>query len=537
MSPIRWVFVSLIASLIAVVLIIKNPRPLFIVFIISLLPLIAIFKPGTYQSGDMSIHVTKLMVFYKSLSEGNIVPKWADILNAGYGYPLFLNTYILPYYLGSIFRLVGFSYLLSIKLTIAVSFIASGIFMYLWLRDWLKSDRAGVVGALFYLYTPYHLVTMHFRVAIGEIVAFAIIPLVFWGIWRNKLLLTIISTWLLILSHQVIALSIFPVFLIYCWLVNKKQIMGLILGVITASHYWIPMLLESKYIYQSLTPVIMQFPKITEFLFVPWRWGLLFQGHFGELGFLVGYTQIIILIISFWFKNKLIIIFSSLYLGYFLFMQSFAKPIWDILPLVGHFQFSYRLLVVLCVLISIIAALVSEKINKYLLIILCFITVGYTILNWSPRQHLSDVGDKELMANAPYITYETEGGIASPIWMPIANGNPWKNKIPAQAMTVLKHESEIHLYRTKFNKNIVVSENTAFYPGWELYIDSRKQEIQYPNGVIQFSVPEGEHIIRLLFTNTPIREISKSITILTLVIIGGCKLYGILDYSKPRKIS
>ncbi len=515
----HWVVFSLIALIITSLIILKNPRPLLIVILVSLLPLYAVFRPGTYESGDLSVHASKLIPFYESLKEGHLLPRWAGHLNAGYGYPLFLNTYLTPYYFGSLFVFLGAGYLTAMKLVIASSFILSGLFMYLWIKNWLSSSQAGVVAAIFYLFTPYHLVTMHFRVAIGEVVSFVFIPLVFLGLHKHSWLLTALSFWFLILSHQVTALSILPVFIIYALITSPKQIFSLLLGILLAAHYWVPMLWESKFIYQSLDTSRIFFPKFSEFIYTPWRYGLLFQGHYGELGFLVGYTQIFVLILGFIKKDKSLLLFSGLYLAYFLFMQSFAKTLWNILPLVHNFQFSYRLLLILCVLISIIAALVTNYLQPKFVYFLCAVTIGYTILNWAPRQNLSTIGDRQLIDNLPYITHDAEGWVAAPIWLKLQGNNPWVYKIPSPiAATVLDRKSDLHLYKISASEPVTISENTTYYPGWEVQVDGQLTPIDYSDGTIRFQLPPGDHFVRVQFKNTPIRQFSTTLTVLGLLI-------------------
>src|SRR5215469_357206 len=75
----------------------------FLLLLISILPVISIFRAGVYQSGDMTFHVSEEMVFYKSLAEGNSVPIWGGDMNGTYGYPLFMFFYPLPFYLISVF--------------------------------------------------------------------------------------------------------------------------------------------------------------------------------------------------------------------------------------------------------------------------------------------------------------------------------------------------------------------------------------------------------------------------------------------------
>jgi len=95
---------------------------LALIILLSLLPVISIFRSGTYESGDLSIHVTKAMDFWEVLSEGNLRSQWTHSLNAGYGYPLYIFSYVAPYYFSSAFHLLGFSFLASVKLGLALFF-------------------------------------------------------------------------------------------------------------------------------------------------------------------------------------------------------------------------------------------------------------------------------------------------------------------------------------------------------------------------------------------------------------------------------
>jgi len=89
LDPYRMVFVNVVTSLLVLsgTIIYRYVYPkkklnLFILLlIISILPVISIFRTGTYESGDFNIHVRRSMEFYQLLSEDNIMPTWAGNLN------------------------------------------------------------------------------------------------------------------------------------------------------------------------------------------------------------------------------------------------------------------------------------------------------------------------------------------------------------------------------------------------------------------------------------------------------------------------
>ena len=51
----------------------------------------------------------------------------------------------------------------------------------------------------------------------------------------------------------------------------------------------------------------------------------------------------------------------------------------------------------------------------------------------------------------------------------------------------------------------------AFFPRWKLYVDGAERPIGYDNiqGVIEFSLEQGEHVAQVFFPDTPVRSWKK----------------------------
>jgi uncharacterized membrane protein len=124
---------------------------------IGILPLLSLFRPGDYESGDFNIHIYRIMSFYDVLKEGHLLPSWAAELNATYGNPLFIFNYPLPYYAVSLLHFIG-----SMKMYLGINLYFSGIFMFLWIKKLTGNDLAAFTSAIFYLFNPYHLIDVHF---------------------------------------------------------------------------------------------------------------------------------------------------------------------------------------------------------------------------------------------------------------------------------------------------------------------------------------------------------------------------------------
>jgi len=155
----------------------------WMVIILLMLPILSLIRPGLPDGHDTQDHVARIANFYQSLSEGNLVPRWAGNLNWGYGHPILMFLYPLPSYAASLFHYIGFSFVDSTKLVFGVSYIVSGLTMYLWMSS-AFGKRAGFISALLYTFAPYRFVDLYVRGAIGEHVAFVFPPLIFFFLYK-----------------------------------------------------------------------------------------------------------------------------------------------------------------------------------------------------------------------------------------------------------------------------------------------------------------------------------------------------------------
>src|SRR5579883_2797866 len=202
---------------------------LIVLVFISLVPLVAFIHPGLPLTHDGKDHVARIANFYQNLQQGNVIPRWAANLNWGYGHPILEFLYPLPSYIASLFHFLGFSFIDATKVVYAIGFFASGIFMYLWLSEFLPVSAA-FIGGLLYMFTPYRFVELYVRGDIGENLAFACMPLVLLFIYRlykskqdsgqagmtiNGIFIAI-SFACLMLAHNAIVLMYFPFIIFYC---------------------------------------------------------------------------------------------------------------------------------------------------------------------------------------------------------------------------------------------------------------------------------------------------------------------------------
>ncbi len=532
---------------------------LVVLLIISLIGIMSVLRNGVYESGDFNLHIYRTMAFYDAIKDGQLMPSWAGELNGTYGYPLFIFLNPLPYYVISFLHFLGLSFIWSMKTYLIITYVSSGIFMYLFTKLILKNNYAAFTAAIFYLFAPYHLVDQHFRVAIGEITFFAVLPL--FMITLEKIFLNprffsaILCGFLfffLFASHQAILLLSLPLIAGYIFFrlrgIRNRQrtmlytIVAFLIGMTASTYIWFSQVYLTQYTHAHLiSGGSVSFQVIGELLYSPWRYGLLFQGPTGQLSFVVGYTQIIAVAIAFFLlirkkiskKNREHLLFWFCLILFYIFMiLPYSKIIWDTIPLINTARLSYRLLLLVCFTTSVLSGIVALHYNKkrLFLVIAIGLTILYTSLNWGNRGTISTINDDSLRNGLPISTASGEGlaYLGTPRWI-----NPkhiWMKDTPKKHAEIIHGNGEVieigrstnkHEYIVNANTQMTIRENTAFFPGWKIYDNKNEIKIDYENkkdqGIMRFSVNKGLHYVSVGYKDIQELRIAKIVSSLTLL--------------------
>ncbi|HBC73090.1 MAG: hypothetical protein UX91_C0007G0005 [Candidatus Amesbacteria bacterium GW2011_GWB1_47_19] len=534
----------------------KKINFLVLVIVLSFLPMVSHFRKGDYNSGLVQ-NASFASGFFSSLTDGNLVPRWAERLDTHFGYPAFIFMYHTPFYMTSFMHIFGFNFVNSVKLVFIFSYVLSGITFYLWARKKFTS-LGSLLSTILYQFAPYRFINIYFRLDIGESVAFIFIPLVFMYIDQlskrfsvKSMALGAISLWLLIISHHAVALATVILACVYVLYLSWKKSLKvkvqnfsvIIIGLLLSSYYWFPIIVESKYVHIRDFTQEIAFPTLQELIFPPYRFGLLFQGHNGEIVLPIGYAGWMVFGIG-----LIVVIKKNLVQKYHpqttywliaftitLFMLTkYSSFLWNVLPLIGKFQFSWRLLSIMALITATLAGIIFDSTksskNKYLLLISTLtIAVLSTILNWGNRSsNPKIISDAQLEQVLPIQSRIDYSGFpqAVPIW--VNSEDRWGDlNVPtpinilsgkADYSTIFRN-STLHEYNLNAQTPILVQENTYYYPGWKLWVDNNISSIKYTDttdpGVMEFDINPGYHSIRLKFTNTPDRTISLVISIVT----------------------
>lgn len=506
---------------------------LFIIFLFSLWVAWPLFRPGFIPTHDIEYHLIRFIEFDKNIRGGNLMPRWAPGLNYGYGVPLFNFFYPLPNYLAELFHLIGASFIYSFKLTLAMGIIMAGLFYYLWAKK-LWGEKAGMVGAVFYILAPYFLLDVYIRGSIGEVLALALYPAILWAV-EKKLFLASILLALLILSHNILALIFIP-FLVSYMIFRKFNIYYLIFTICTSfglsCFFWLPALMEAKYVTGlKIINFADHFPTLLQLIIPSWGNGYSMKGIIDTMSFQIGIPHLLVVAMAailIWIKKfqkqkNNLLFFLGWFLVVFFLLQEFSLPLWKIIPFMSYFQYPWRLLSLTILVVSAMAGLVgSLKINKYWLMMLIFLALFF-YGNYCRPVVYQPRNDKHYLSNS-----EWSKGTAT-----LANSfnTKWFAVKPVQTgdkLKILTGKAKIKEVSTSPTRQVFQIEtetitdfktHIAYFPGWKVMADNKEKSISFNEGIIGFQLDKGNYLVEIKFSDTPIRDLANKISALSLLFL------------------
>ena len=129
---------------------------------------------------DGHLHYHRVAAMAHAWGNGIYVTRWLPDLAFGYGYPFFVYREAAPLYAVLLPHLAGLPLPAASNLFYALTILASGVFMALWVRD-LFGPRAAVVSAVAYMAAPYVLIDALVRGNAPESLALPLLPFLLWA--------------------------------------------------------------------------------------------------------------------------------------------------------------------------------------------------------------------------------------------------------------------------------------------------------------------------------------------------------------------
>lgn len=519
---------------------VKKYIPLIIVALVAIFASWPLLTPGFIPTHDGEYHIIRFYEFDKNIKAGIFFPRWASGLNSGFGVPLFNFFYPLPNYVGEIWHILGFSFVDSLKLLMAVGIFLAAIFFYLWIKK-IFGVWAGVVGAVFYTLAPYHLVDVYVRGSPGETWALALFPAILWAVEKKSYLAGLLLAFL-VLSHNILALIFLPFlisYLIFRRVTIHQSLITLLLGFGLSCYFWLPALAESKYVTGlQIIDYSQHFPVLFQLLFPSWGTGYSVPGIGDGMSFQIGIPHLLVIIAGLVYlrNTRLFKFFLFWFLVIFVLLLEISLPFWKLAPFMFLIQYPWRLLSLMVVITSFTAAtLVYLKKSKLLAVILISLALifygGYS----RPVKYLPRSDDFYLSNPTWTDGTATLGDSFNTIWASGKRIERAKEKLVVNQGEADTEELIVSPTRYLFGINATAPTtfqvNTAYFPGWKVFVDQKLAPVNFDNGLINFKTDEGEHSVEIKFTNTPVRNLANGISVINLLF-----LVAMLIFKRRKKI-
>jgi len=523
---------------------------LFGITFLSVLPMAHLFTtPNLPHTSDGAMHLARIASYYKEIMQGQFPVRWAGSLNYGFGTPIFNFFHPLPYMITTVMVAFGATLTGALKLSFLISFLLSGIGMYLFSHALWKNIRTAVFVTILYQFAPFRLVDILVRGSLGGVYAYTLLPFVLYGVVKLLESKKYHYIWIisfcsagLAMSHNIVGFVFFGIAFLFTLFypapIRMKiiSLLSLFSGVGIASFFVIPAILDHNYTYGYLLTKNLfydHFAPLANF-FLP-NFSNMASLRMYEVSIQIGLVHLLALITSFYvvikkalFDKKDVMIASFCLGTFFLtlfFMQPISMPLWENIPLLRQFQYPWRLLSVIT-FVSALAGFSILKIIKsqFLIIAICIFCVGSTIYYWIPPQGYKSINEQDYwyypLTTNYYGEVDTIWSEGPAKWYP-------KEKIEliAGIATVkeVSRTSTTHQYSVVASTPIALLDNTQYFPGWEVLVNNKKTPIQFQDphhrGLITFDVPSGSSDVIVRWRENKMRLFADYVSICSIIIV------------------
>lgn len=490
--------------------------------------------------------------------------RWVPDMGYGFGYPQFNFYAPSVYYLGEVIHLLNVQFIDSVKIVVVLGFILSALAMFIFLRT-LFGNVPALVGSLAYTYAPYKAVDVYVRGALSEFWAFIFFPLIFWAAYKfvktRKIIYILafsVSLGLLSITHNLMTFIFLPfaaVWVLTLIILDKKWklviyfLLGGLLAFLIGSFFLLPAVFESKYVHvdsvlSGYFDYRRHFASISQiFLSTDFGYGASEFGLGDDMSFSAGHIQwmtaffgFILAIVSY-FKRKerklaLLLVITGFLAIFSLFMiHPKSSPIWAMFHTLAYIQFPWRYLALSIFFLSILTAALIYYSKTYLklqliLVVLTITSLIFVNISFFKPQYWYNISDDQKFSGR-----EWEKQLTTSIfdYLPVSAQLPPYHEAP-KFPEVLEGKADFKSYNKRSNYQmgeVIVEEDALIrlpifdFPGMKVFANGSK--IKHHNndcrgqkhcfGLITFSLPKGSHKIEVRLTNTFIRTLGNSLTV------------------------
>jgi hypothetical protein len=550
---------------------------LLVVLLLPVFIAIVLLQPGLPRTADGYLHLLRVVEIDQSWRDGILYPRWAPDMAFGYGYPIFNYFAPMLYHLTEVVHVLGLGFESAFKLVLIGCFVLGGWGMYALTRD-IMGPRTGILAAAAYVYAPFMLREVFVRGGYAQILAMCIMPAALWSFRRLLtrdqpiyLLTTAVLCGAIVFSHNIGGMLFFPFLAFFgVWIIVslrrwdkiKWMLVALAASLALVSFFLVPSLAENSLVklnrvmegYFDFSGHFLTLREVLSPSVVPdsasfnpvWRSNLgtaqVALGILGLVGIVVGpLTKE---------QKKQAAVFPVMLLVSVCMTLPISTPLWEHLPFLPLAQFPWRFLTIAILGAAVLAGgsvllwskLPWPKLELALLGLSLTATLTCSFIHlysqWPavPREQLSpkDVVTHELRTGIVGTTSDSEclpvtvveDPTGSPLVPQYLSSSPI-SKLDAAMLAesasaeLIRHTVVSDEYRISAPEPLNLRFNTFHFPGWQAFVDSQPVpiEVSYPEGLITFGVPAGEHRVMVRLGDTPVRTLASLVSWATVSIL------------------
>jgi len=502
---------------------------------ISLVCLLAYFMrdlaiPGLPMFHDSNPHISRAIAYHTALLDGQFPPMWAKEVLGGIGSPVLMLNYQLPYMLNELWHRLGATIFDSYKLTLGITYILSGLFMYLALRKKFGTISAWT-GAIIYSLAPYRFVDIYVRGALGESIAFMFAPLLILGFSTSSIPILIIGWAGLFLTHPVVSV-VFSAFFLGYTLVNstkenwkgklKMFFIPYLVAIMISMFNLMPTLALTKFTYYSpsLSDTLLMFPTYSQLIYSPWGYGVSLPGINDGMSFEVGIISWIVLLVGIILaiktKDKVLRFLVAGVLVALFFILPSSISLYK-LYLGNIIDFPWRLLI--CVVFGTAwMGSILVKNHKIFAIIITLVmswqamAMAHTNIYWTADKNLKFFAHETGDSYGEYAPRTRATRDSAPFWKR-AEFVSGEGEIET---VVNKSNQQKYLVNTKSAGMVRI--NTSYFPGWKMpencHVTQRSLKHIDDSGLMACLVDRGESEIEIKYEAPSVQRVGNLLTLI-----------------------
>jgi hypothetical protein len=496
------------------------------------------------ETHDGIFHLIRQEVFTDALKAGHLPVRWIPSLDNGFGLPLFNYIYPGPYYLGSIFGLLGLSTKWVLKIVEIGLYLLGGLGMYAIFAQ--KHKLYALFSALLYLTTPYLLVNLFVRGALGEFMAMSLIPWVIVALqdllkkgtvkWYHPL-----PYFLLFISHNFLSFLFLPIYVllvIFEKANGKLALKSFLLSLGLSAFFVLPMILEQGLLFSVSTGNFTynfadHFIYPIQLIYSQWGIGHSYAGLADGFSFALGYGNIAVLFLSLatviYRRSRELVFYVLLSLLILFFLLPIARPIWQLITPIQMIQFPWRLLSLTTITVPLLSfyLLVEQKKWRYLLsvaLVVVVTNIGFATSYSTPFYFQSnDQLETQLYIHRDKTTTSSRAEIL-PRWSPLKERYPGEEIIKIQSGNGIITQSEIagadiHFTASSDEIGTTFLVKRNYFPSWQARDESGNKLRVSPDdsGEIIIEAVRGTHAYRVFVGSTPVETAANIVSVLAML--------------------